>query len=338
MAAASSAATTRVVQFSEFADTTANLSIESVPVRAPEAGEVVVAITYAAINPVDSLVSKGYLKAAGWAMDLPFHSGYDFSGTVEQVGEGVSDLAVGDQVCAVNWGDHKHDDDAKTVGSAFADRITIPARKVSKVPAGLDLKTAAAFPLVATTAHQALFRELKLSAGDHVLILGGAGAVGTVAIQLAKLRGIKVTTTASPRTTAAVAALGPDAIVDYTSADWSEDESLRGVDAVFDAIGERDGFARAKKVLKTDGGFLSISSHDAGFDPSAHAPLRYAAFMALSNDKAVQDEAAALLAAGSVKLAVDEVFDFTLEGVRAMFAKQDSGKSIGKNLLRTGSA
>merc|ERR1712146_775771 len=96
---------------------------------------------------------------------------------------------------------------------------------------------------------------------------------------------------------------------------------------VFDAIGERDGFARAKKVLKADG----------GFDPSAHAPLRYAAFMALSNDKAVQDEVAALLAAGSVKLAVDEVFDFTLEGVRAMFAKQDSGKSIGKNLLRVGS-
>lgn len=106
-----------------------------------------------------------------------------------------------------------------------------------------------------------------------------------------------------------------------------------GFDAVFDTVGEKDGFARAKRILKADGSFVSIANFDAGFDPSAHAPLKYAAWYCLKNNAADQDELMALMADGRLQLPVEECFGFSKDGIRDAFAKQASGKSKGKNVI-----
>uniref|UniRef100_A0A0G4FDB6 Enoyl reductase (ER) domain-containing protein n=1 Tax=Chromera velia CCMP2878 TaxID=1169474 RepID=A0A0G4FDB6_9ALVE len=325
--------TMKAIRFPKFAPDESTLEIAEVPVQAPAAGEVTVKINYAALNPVDNKVLGGHLEGAGWAHPIPFYPGYDFSGTIETVGEGVSGFAKGEKVFAVNWGEGKHDDSSKTIGSAFAEFITLPAKKVSKIPEGLNMKTAAAVPLAGTTAWQALDKG-EVKEGSKVLILGAAGAVGMIAVQLAKLRGAKVFTTCSSRTLEFVSSLkAADTIINYTETDWSAEGGEKDFDAVIDTIGEADVFTKAKKVLKSDGAFVTIASFDAGFDPKAHAPLRFASFMCLSNDTKVQDDLAALIVAGKLQVPLNKEMDFSMENVKALYQVQRDGKSVGKNLL-----
>jgi NADPH2:quinone reductase len=124
-------------------------------------------------------------------MPLPFILGYDFSGIVEEVGNGVAGFAVGDAVFAVNWGKGKHntEDASLIVGGAFAEFISVPASILSHKPENVSHETAAAVALVGTTALDGL-NTAKVTAGSRVLILGASTSVGLIAIQEAKLRGI----------------------------------------------------------------------------------------------------------------------------------------------------
>jgi hypothetical protein len=307
---------------------------------------VLVKIHVASINPIDDKVAKGYLAGAGWDTPFPFTAGYDFAGVVEAVGPveagaGVEAqaeaeaLAPGDRVFAVNWGAFNHNVTGHAIGGAFAEYMAIAATSVSRVPEGVALEQAAAVALVGTTAAQSL-DAVGVAAGSRVLILGGSSAVGAIAIQLAKSRGAHVITTASTRTLDYVAQFGADSIIDYTAGKWEEDPLVGGVDVVFATVGETEGFSKAKKegVLKADGAFISIASFDAGLDPSAHPPLRFASFFCLSNNKGVQDALAGAIAAGQLVVPIEEEFPFTSEGVSSLFAKQEAGKSKGKNILR----
>jgi len=332
-------ATMKAAVYREFTETggSDSLKIEEVPVPAVKAGQVLVKNAFAAINPIDWKVSTGGLKGAGWKCDLPFVPGYDLSGTVAAVGEGVSGFAAGDEVFAVNWGVDKHDnpdDPAATIGGTFAEYTAIAASSLSKKPKELGHDLAAAVALVGTTAHEMLFHHLKLTSGARVIILGGASAVGQLAVQLSKNKGLWVATTASDRNMDFVKDLGADKVINYTKDDWTQDADLKGVDAVFDTVGEKDAFAKAKTVVKEDGGFVSIASFDAGFDPAAHAPLRFAAFRVLHNDVKVQDELASLLVSGKLKLPIDGCFDFSLDGVKGVWAKSQGGKSLGKSVIK----
>lgn len=331
--------TTRAVRYHENTDDFHNFVIEDVTLPELQPGQVVVKVACAAINPVDDKVMKGYLKGM-WAMPLPFTMGYDLSGTVAAVGPEVTDLAVGDAVFGVNWGNQHegapgngHDDAGEPpVGGAFAQYAVIKASKLSKKPAELGFDVAAAIPLVGTTAYDCL-DEVGVTEGSRVLILGGSGAVGAVGVQLAKIRGAHVTTTCSGRTLEYVSSLGADKIVDYTQANWWEDEELQGIDAVFDSIGEKEGFEHAKLILKEDGKFISIANSAAGMDPSAHPPLTYAAFHVLSNNAVTQDTLAQLILEGRLSVKINSTFPFTQEGVTAMLEEQVGGKSMGKNVL-----
>merc|ERR1712146_777664 len=159
--------------------------------------------------------------------------------------------------------------------------------------------------------------------GSKVLILGGAGAVGTVACQLAKLRGAWVATTCSPRTKDyVIAKSNPDLIVDYTSQKWDEDvPQLKGIDAVFEAVAD-DGFARAKKIVTEGGSFAAIATLMPGLI-RRHTNQRFSGRrLCASRMVKEQDELAALLADKKLTLDVEETFPFTSEGVQAAFAKQ----------------
>jgi NADPH:quinone reductase-like Zn-dependent oxidoreductase len=243
-------------------------------------------------------------------------------------------------VFAVNWGQNQHKPSGENaiIGGTFAESITVPLSMLSKKPTGITHEQAAALALIGTTAYQALFDCLKVKRGDKVLILGGPTAVGSLAIQLAKNAGAWVATTASTRNIDYVEQFGPDLIVDYRKKDWSKDvPELVGIDAVFDAVGEKDGFARAvtdSKVIKDGGSFVSIANQDVGFDPVAHQPrLEFGSFYCLSNSATVQDSLAGDVAEGKLKVIIDRSFPFSKEGAVDMMNYIEGGTGRGKNVM-----
>ncbi|MUK00605.1 zinc-binding dehydrogenase [Vibrio cholerae] len=170
----------------------------------PAAGEVRLRVAASAYNAADNGMRAGFLPIP---IELPHIPGYDVSGTIDAMGDGVDGFAVGDPVVAFlpMEGD----------GGA-AEYVTAPADAVVPAPTGIPLTDAAALPSVALTAWQALFDEGGLEAGQRVLIVGAGGVVGKYAVQLAKRAGVHVIATASPRSIAAVRAAGADQIIDHT--------------------------------------------------------------------------------------------------------------------------
>ncbi|MDN4613895.1 NADP-dependent oxidoreductase [Leifsonia sp. F6_8S_P_1B] len=197
----------KAVRFHEFGGPEV-LRIDEVEVPAPGAGEVRVRVAGVAFNPADNGIRSGVLRAI--PVTLPHVPGYDVSGTVDALGEGVTGLTVGDAVIGFL---------PMAADGAAAEYVIAPAEALVAAPASIPLADAAALPSVALTAWQALFDDGGLQAGQRVLISGAGGAVGGYAVQLAKAAGAHVIATASPRSAAAVAAAGADEVIDHTTTD-----------------------------------------------------------------------------------------------------------------------
>jgi alcohol dehydrogenase len=200
----------------------------------------------AGLNPVDYKIRQGMLKPVQ-RFALPAVMGSELAGVVEANGEGAVRFAAGDRVFARMPKD--------TMG-AFADYAVVPETLLAGMPASLDFETAAGVPLAGLTALQALRDELHLSAGRRVFIPGGAGGVGTFAIQLAKWLGAQVITTASPRGRALVERLGADVVIDYTTQRF--EDHVRDVDGVFDLIGGET-LKASFGVVKRGGTVVSVA-------------------------------------------------------------------------------
>src|SRR5919109_4497187 len=175
----------------------ASLSSQSVPVPDPGPGEVLVEARATAIT-------AGELD---WPESWPTIPCHDLSGVVAATGPGVADWDIGDEVYGLVGFDRP---------GAAADYVTVPAADLAPKPAAVDHVEAAAVPLGALTAWQALHEHAELQPGQHVLVHGGAGGVGAYAVQLAALHGARVTATASARNHAFVAGLGADQVLDYS--------------------------------------------------------------------------------------------------------------------------
>jgi NADPH:quinone reductase-like Zn-dependent oxidoreductase len=212
------------------------------PVAAP--GEVVIDIAATSVNAADWKVRLGEYKHT----KFPLVPGRDFSGTVSAVGEGVTDVAVGDAVFGVC--------EAGQEGS-YAEKIAVKAAIVAKKPNGLSHVNAAALALTGLTAMSAIEDTLKLQRGETILIQGGAGGVAGFAIQLAKHIGARVITTASAANHAYVKALGADEVVDYNAQDFTQ--AVANCDAVFDTVGG-DVAQKSFAVLKPGGRAAFIAS------------------------------------------------------------------------------
>src|ERR1700744_5540995 len=213
------------------------------PVAAP--GQVVVDIVAASVNGADWKVREG---KSNQIAHFPYILGRDFSGVVSAVGEGVTDLRVGDEVFAVC--------DVGQEG-AYAEKIAIKASIVAKKPASLSHVDAAALGLAGLTAICAIEDSLKLKAGETILIQGGAGGVASFAIQLAKHLGARVITTASASNHDYLRTIGADEIVDYNAVDFTR--AVKDCDAVFDTVGG-DVAQRSFAVLKPGGRAAFIAS------------------------------------------------------------------------------
>ncbi|MDF2443728.1 MAG: hypothetical protein JWR01_1931 [Subtercola sp.] len=183
------------------------LRYEEIEQPSPAAGEVRLRVAASAFNAADNGMRAGFLPIP---VVLPHVPGYDVSGTVDAVGEGVVDVAVGDPV--IGFLPMERDGGA-------AEFVIAPAKAVVAAPTSISLADAAALPSVALTAWQALFDDGRLEAGQRLLIVGAGGVVGKYAIQLAKRAGAYVIATASPRSADAVRHAGADEIVDHTTVD-----------------------------------------------------------------------------------------------------------------------
>jgi NADPH:quinone reductase-like Zn-dependent oxidoreductase len=221
-------------------------ALTDVPQPSPRAGEFLVRVHAAGLNPVDYKTRAGALRVIR-KYPLPTVMGNELSGVVEAVGPGVTEFATGDRVFA------RVD---KDVMGAFAEYAVVHVDHAARMPASLDFPSAAAVPLAALTALQALRDELHVSVGHRVFIPGGAGGVGTFAIQIAKHLGAHVATTTSPRGEALVMRLGADVVIDYLRERF--EDTLSGYDCAFDLIGG-DTLARLWPVLKPGGRVVSIA-------------------------------------------------------------------------------
>lgn len=198
------------------------------PVRRPlpalRPGEVLVEVAAAGVNGPDLMQRKGLYPAPAGASDLP---GLEVSGRVAAVGGGVANWRAGDELCAL------------TNGGGYAEFVAVDARHCLPVPEGVPLRHAAGLPETYFTVWSNIFMGAKLSAGETLLVHGGAGGIGTTAIQLAKAFGAKVIATDSPtERCAAASALGADLVVDYREQDFVElVREAGGADVILDIVG-----------------------------------------------------------------------------------------------------
>jgi NADPH:quinone reductase-like Zn-dependent oxidoreductase len=221
------------------------LKFGEMPDPVAAAGEVAVDIVAASVNGADWKVREG---KSGQLSRFPYILGRDFSGVVSAVGEGVTDLRVGDEVFAVC--------DVGQEG-AYAEKIAIKAAIAAKKPESLSHVDAAALALAGLTAICTIEDTLKLKAGETILIQGGAGGVASFAIQLAKYLGARVITTASAANHDYLRQIGTDEIIDYNAVDFTK--VVKDCDAVFDTVGG-DVAQRSFAVLKPGGRAAFIGS------------------------------------------------------------------------------
>lgn len=211
------------------------------------ARKVLVKVKAAGVNPVDWKIREGYMKQM-IPLQFPSPLGMDFSGVVEKVGQGVSDFRLGDEV----YGQAS----ILSGGSgAFAEMALTNADTIANKPKRLNHREAAGLPLVGVSAWQALVETIGLTRGQKILIHGGAGGIGSIAIQLAKRLGAYVATTVSTNDGQFAKELGADEVTDYKTQTF--EDLISDYDAVFDIVGG-DTYTRSFKVLKRGGVIISM--------------------------------------------------------------------------------
>lgn len=217
-----------------------------VPKPIAATGQVLVEVQAAGVNPFDIKVREGQARHLA-ELRFPATLGGDVAGTVVEVGENVEGFTVGQEVYGQAG--------ALSSQGSFAEFTLVKAGQLAVKPASTDWTTAAALPLVSVSAYQAMIDHMGLQPGQKILIHGGAGGIGSMAIQLAKQLGAYVTTTASTKETEFAKSLGADEVIDYTNQDFST--MLTDYDAVFDTVGGETN-TKSYAVLKTGGALVSM--------------------------------------------------------------------------------
>ena len=251
-------------------------------------------VTAAGVNPVDWKVRAG----GGFLGEPPFTVGWDVAGVVEELGRGVTRFQVGDRV----FGMPRFPKEA----AAYAEYVTSPSRQLARTPESIGDVEAAALPLAGLTAWQALVETADVQPGQRVLILGAAGGVGHLGVQIAKARGAHVTGTARSEKHAFLHALGIDEAIDYTS-EWIG-ERIRDVDVVLDLVGD-EASPGALSLLRDGGLFIAVPS-GAGVDrlgELAGGRVRVTGIL-VEPDRAGLEAIAELVTSGALRVHVERTF------------------------------
>ena len=214
------------------------LKYEDTPRPEPKENELLVRVIACGVNPADPLIISGRF-AEEFGTHLPLIPGYDVAGIVEKTGTKVTKFKIGDAVYGY-----------ALFGGGWAEYAVLGENEAAIKAKSTSFMEAAAVPMGALTAWQALIDAAKLSAGQTVLIHGGSGGVGSFAVQIAKARGAKVIATASTANQDLLKQLGADVAIDYTKTKF--EDVAKDVDIVLDPVG-RDTLARSYAVVKKGG-------------------------------------------------------------------------------------
>jgi NADPH:quinone reductase-like Zn-dependent oxidoreductase len=316
------------------------MQLREVPEPTAGDSEVLIRVHAAGLNPVDYNVRQGVARPV-WRLDLPLVAGSELSGVVEAVGAGTSRFAVGDRVYARV--------DKLKLG-AFARYAVVDESLVGRMPQSLDFEDAAGLPLAGLTALQGL-RKLAITPGDRVFISGGAGGVGTLAIQLAVWMGASVATTASPRGEQLVKSLGAETVINYRQQKFKD--VLSGYDSAFVLTRGHD-LKDSFDILKRGANVVSVASIDPATarDDLEMGPLLTALVWVTNTNirrrsrrRGVSyrslmmhpsgddlDVLARLVDGGQLKPVTDRVFP--LEQIADAFAYLEEGHAKGKVIVR----
>jgi NADPH:quinone reductase-like Zn-dependent oxidoreductase len=293
------------------------LKYEDIPRPEPKDDQLLIRVIAAGVNPVDGMIRSGMFDREG-SRAFPIILGGDVAGVVEKVGSKVTKLKAGDPMFAYVSLDNS---------GGYAQYALVPEREAAPKPKSLTYVEAAAVPIVAMTAWQALVDTAKLSAGQTVLIHGGSGGVGSFAIQIAKARGAKVIATASTANQDFLKQLGADLAIDYTKQKF--EDVAKDVDVVLDSIGG-DTLARSYGVVKKGGIIVSLVARPKESELQKHS-IRGAALNVEPNSAELA-EIGKLIDDRKIKVIVSQTFPLS----EAMKAQEQvaTGHTRGKIVLK----
>lgn len=298
------------------------LEWSKVDVRQPGTGEVLVEVKAASINKADVLVMRGepFLARLAFGLLRPKNRGLgsDFAGVVKSVGPGVTRLKPGDRV---------YGDLSGSGFGAFAEEVVAPEAVLAVMPAGIPYEQAAAVPMAAATALQALRDKAKVKSGERVLVTGASGGVGSFAVQIAKAFGAHVTAVTSTAEAEAVMSLGADEVIDRFKEDY------RKAKAGYDVSIETAAYGTLKEleaVLKP-GGRLVLVGGSLGL--TAAAAMRGKGMLAKPKREDLET-IGKLIEDGSVRPYIGDAFK--LRETKDALARFSAGSTSGKVVLSVG--
>lgn len=302
------------IQFADYGPADV-LAANRIPAPSPAAGEVLIDVYAASVNPIDWKVRSGVLKGV-FPAKLPMITGRDGAGVIAAVGEGVDPARVGERVCFLA---------SRGIG-AWAEQIVLPATLAVPIPDSLSFTDAAALPLAGLSAWAGLVTAAEIGSGIKVLIHAAAGGVGTLAVQIARARGAQVFATCSTRNVDYVRALGADVVIPYDREKF--EDKVSGLDIVFDTMGG-DIHRRSYAVLRKGGVLVCLTA-----DPYEDRGAEYGVSVKMAQVMPDPSALAALvemIKAGRLMPIVEHVLPFSDFAAAQRLSEQ--GHARGKTVL-----
>lgn len=295
------------------------LEVIDMPIPKIESDEVLVENMATSINPIDYKAREGLLKRM-FQWQFPVILGWDIAGIVASIGDDVTGFKVGDPVFA------RPDIDSKGANGSYAEYTAVKANKLAIKPNNISFVEAAAVPLAGLTALQML-RKIQLSSNQKILIQAGAGGVGIYAIQLAKMLGAYVVTTASQNNHEFVKSLGADSVIDYHKGNIQD--VLSDFDAVLDTVGDVDnGIA----ILKSGGHLVTISNTLT--DQQKKTSDKTVTEGWLDPNGQDLEILASYIAKGELQIVVDSLYPLTTKGIQSAQERSETHHARGKVVVQ----
>ena len=329
----------KVVQIDNYSKTIDSVKIREVSIPEIKPDEVLVRVKSVGINPVDNMITRGDVKLIT-PYSFPLTIGNELAGVIEKTGEKVTEFKEGDRVFSRL--------PTNKIG-AFAEYVAINKKDLTKIPEYLSFNEAAAIPLTALTAYQAL-DILQVKSSETLFISGSSGGFGAMAVPLAKARGIKVITNGSLENKERVLALGAKQFLDYKTEDYTQ--LLHDVDGVIDTIGGKD-TEKQFSILKQGGKLVSLKGMPNGrfakkmglplwkqwvfglagrsFDNMAKKRNQEYHFIFVQSSGEQLSEIAKVLEENQIRPSIDSIYSF--EDIAKALVKVDKGSSRGKTIV-----
>ena len=329
----------KVVQIDNYSKTIDSVKIREINIHEIKPDEVLVRVKSVGINPVDNMITRGEVKLIT-PYSFPLSIGNELAGVIEKTGEKVTEFKEGDRVFSRL--------PTNKIG-AFAEYVAINKKDLAKIPEYLSFNEAAAIPLTALTAYQAL-DILQVKSGETLFISGGSGGFGAMAVPLAKTRGIKVITNGSLENKERVLALGAELFLDYKTEDYAQ--LLHDVDGVIDTIGGKE-TEKQFSILKQGGKLVSLKGMPNGrfakkmglplwkqwifgfagrsFDNMAKKRNQEYHFIFVQSSGEQLSEIAKVLEENQIRPSIDSIYSF--EDIAKALVKVDKGSSRGKTIV-----